>query len=359
MNILSLLASLGAGFLIASLYYPAMGLGPRARTGVLVVVLAGVLAAPWIVPAEHRLLRFLASIAAVTFGVKVYDHHVGASLGHRPGFVRFEASLPNGLALVDRRPDPGPRPSAEEDRGRLLPSAVRLSVGLAAMASAFLFEWRGIPFLVEHAVKVTAFFLVLVPTSRLLTSALRLLGVRGIDPMANPFASRTPADFWRRYNRPVNHFFRADVFGRLDGRTAPIRATLAVFAVSAIIHEYVFLAPVGRVQGYQLAFFGLQGGAVAATWAVRPRGASIIPWVISTFAFNVATGVLFFASIAQVVPFYERGLPAWLAPGDDGVDDRSIGRNQSENSSSTAFLRTALATRAEASTGAIAAIARA
>ncbi len=124
--------------------------------------------------------------------------------------------------------------------------------------------------------------------------------------MDNPFASRTPADFWKRYNRPTQQFFHEDVFKPLGGRRAPIRGTLATFAVSAAVHEYIFDVAVGRFQGYQTAFFLVQGVAVAATLRVRPRGPAAVAWVAATFAFNLATSALFFASVGEVVPFYAR-----------------------------------------------------
>jgi hypothetical protein len=57
------------------------------------------------------------------------------------------------------------------------------------------------------------------------------------DYMDNPFVARTPADFWRRYNRPMQQFFWEDIFKPVGGLRAPVRATLWVFAVSAVIHE--------------------------------------------------------------------------------------------------------------------------
>jgi hypothetical protein len=85
-----------------------------------------------------------------------------------------------------------------------------------------------------------------------------------------------------------------------------VRAALATFLVSAIIHEYVFDIAVGRVQGYQTAFFVIQGIAAAATLRVKPAGWAALPWVAGTFAFNLVTSVLFFASVGEVLPFYAR-----------------------------------------------------
>jgi D-alanyl-lipoteichoic acid acyltransferase DltB (MBOAT superfamily) len=129
--------------------------------------------------------------------------------------------------------------------------------------------------------------------------------------MDNPFAARTSADFWRRYNRPVTQFLRENVFGPAGGRRSAVRGAVAVFVVSALVHEYVFSMAIGRVQGYQTAFFMIQGIAVAATLRARPRGAAAVAAVAATFAFNVASGVLFFASVNRVLPFYENAVPLW------------------------------------------------
>ena len=157
--------------------------------------------------------------------------------------------------------------------------------------------------------KVAAFFLTLVPASAAAVAALRLLGGRVREPMDNPFAARTPAGFWKRYNRPAQQFFYEDVFKPLGGLRSPARATLGTFAVSAVIHEYIFDITVGRFQGYQTAFFMVQGLAVAATLRVRPQGWRAVAWVAGTVAFNLATSALFFASLNEVLPFYAR---RWL-----------------------------------------------
>ena len=74
--------------------------------------------------------------------------------------------------------------------------------------------------------------------------------------------------------------------------------------MSAILHEYIFWIAVGRLQGYQTAFFLLQGLVVAATLKVRPRGWRAVAWGTGTLAFNLASSVLFFASMDEVLPFY-------------------------------------------------------
>src|SRR5260370_20964948 len=101
------------------------------------------------------------------------------------------------------------------------------------------------------------------------------------------------------------------------GFRAPIRATLLTFAVSALVHEYVFGIVLGRVQGYQTVFFLLQGCAAAATLRIRPNGWSAMLWGAATLGFNLATAVFFFASVkntavASVEP--QGAAPQTIAP---------------------------------------------
>jgi hypothetical protein len=130
--------------------------------------------------------------------------------------------------------------------------------------------------------------------------------------MDRPFTARTPADFWRRYNRNVQQFFWHDVFSGRSTRRAPILAMLLVFCLSALLHELLFYAAVGRVQGYQIAFFAIQGIAATLTARVKVKGRFLVPWVAGTLTFNLLTSVVFFASIHSIAPFYSRRLPVWL-----------------------------------------------
>ena len=54
-----------------------------------------------------------------------------------------------------------------------------------------------------------------------------------VGTSVNAAAAPTPADFWRRWNRPAAQWFHEHVFLRAGGIRFPLRATLATFAVSA------------------------------------------------------------------------------------------------------------------------------
>jgi hypothetical protein len=182
-----------------------------------------------------------------------------------------------------------------------------LMVGAVALCALLLrLDWSGVPFTLEHAAKVLAFAAAMLLIGQTFAALYRRLGGPATDPFDNPLAARTPAEFWRRWNRPFRDFFDEYVFRPSHGARRPVFATLTVFAVSGLMHEYVFGVATGRVQGWQMLFFMVQGCAVAATLRLRPR-ASVVPlWWAGTLAFNLVTAWLFFRSVDEVIAFYQR-----------------------------------------------------
>jgi hypothetical protein len=262
--------------------------------------------APLLVSPGHPFHRFLAAVLSVALTAKLFDAHLGAGRGYRPGPGEFAAFLLNPAVIVLRKIDQEPRPSRADDLRRLVVSSLEFAGGAAVFTGCYFVDWRRLPLALEHSAKVVAFFLAIVPGSAALASAIRLLGGRARKWMDNPFAAATPADFWRRYNRPAQQFFYEDVFKPCGGLRLPVRAALATFAVSALLHEYIFAVATWRVRGFQTAFFMIQGVAAVATMGVVPRGWRKAPWVAGTFAFNLATAVLFFTCLNDTLPFYQR-----------------------------------------------------
>ncbi|MCA8923029.1 MAG: hypothetical protein KDD82_14535, partial [Planctomycetes bacterium] len=120
----------------------------------------------------------------------------------------------------------------------------------------------------------------------------------------------SPADFWQRWNQPVNLLLWTLVFRRW-GRRAPLGALLVTFLISGLFHEYTAAIASLHLRGYQLAFFLLHGLAAALTWRWRPQGAARAAGHVGTVAFGLATSPLFFASLvpvfADLVAFYPHG----------------------------------------------------
>jgi hypothetical protein len=284
----------------------------RAGWSALVIASLPITASPLLVPSEQRLLRFLAAVAAVMLVAKLYDVQYDVRCSRSPTLRDFVSFVLHPFSLVRRCLIHESRMSRRRILFALAKGVLGFSAGSALLYWLFCIRWEGCPFLVEHASKVAAFYAAILGGLSAATAIWRLFGGQARDYMDKPFAAHTPADFWRRYNRPVQQFLWLDVFKPLGGRRAPIRTILLVFVVSAAIHEYVFGIAIGRVQGFQAAFFLVHAVAAAATARIKPKGWNAALWIVGTLVFNLISSVLFFASINGLVPFYSRGLPTWL-----------------------------------------------
>lgn len=311
-----LLAGFIAPYALALACFPLLsypGAAGCARHGLLLGGTLLIALSPWWIPAEQPLFRFLAAMSATLIGAKMIDAWQDLRRNSPPTWKEFLAFLTNPFVLVRRclpleRPVPG-----HTNRSRLVRGAIGCALGIALLNGLFHVDWQGWPFLLEHASKVTALMVAIISGLSSATALWRWTGGVARDYMDHPFAARTPADFWRRYNRNIQQFFWEDIFKPLGGHRKPVRTALWVFAVSALLHELIFYAAIGRVQGYQTAFFAMHGVAAAMTLRVRAKkGWAAVPWVAATLAFNLMSSVFFFASIHAVTPFYANPLPGWL-----------------------------------------------
>ena len=267
---------------------------------------------PWLIPPESAILRFIASISAATLALKVIDVSRDLALRRQITWQAYVEFLTNPFTLVRRSLPQERSVPPSENFQRFLVGSITCAVAITALLAFFEFDWPGVPFLIEHVAKVSALTVAISSGLTCGAAIWRLSGGTARDFMDMPFIARTPAEFWRRYNRNVQQFFWQDVFSGRRSRRAPLQTMLLTFALSALLHELIFLAAVGRVQGYQTAFFAVQGLAAAMTARVKVRGKTAIAWVASTLAFNFLTSVLFFASFQSMIPFYSSGLPVWL-----------------------------------------------
>ena len=297
-------------FISAAVFHTALRADRRRRLVVLGALHLPLAFSTTLVWSEGPVLRFVAALHAAMLMVKLYDLHVGAAYGSVPSLGRTLLFLMDGFRFVERRV--GPEADRHIQPRHLLQAAASLGVAAIALWYVSRIDWRDHPFLLEHTAKVLPLCFAMFSALALAIALCRLAGARILDFSHNPWIARTPAEFWRRYNLVLGQFFHEDVFRTAGGRRAPVRATLVTFAVSGVLHEALFTLAIGRIQGYQLAFFLLQGAAVAATLRLRPRGWKGVIGVAMTLSFNVVSSVLFFASAHALLPVYQRGLPDWL-----------------------------------------------
>lgn len=200
--------------------------------------------------------------------VRVIDAAVSFPEATRKQFLLF-------LFFLMRHPSRDARPDVRTPPARRFARGLALFALWAVLAlwGRRLRLWTWAPYLDDLwlAVEFSVFFLanveVVTPIARRLGVHELLLSVDGLMP---DFAgSPSLRVFWgRRWNPPVHNMLRRAVFVPLDGRRRPVRATLAVFAVSGLLHAVpLLLGGADRLlwlalAGGALAFFLLHGAGV-------------------------------------------------------------------------------------------------
>ncbi len=271
---------------------------------------AAIFLVPWLQPRDPLGPFLFVACASLILVLKVRDFHVGAAWWSNQPFHVWLGFLPMAFILVPRRHvRERPQPVAGNVL-MLVRGAAEIVAGFWLLNGAA--EWNLVdisPWL-DHTVRVLAAYGFAFDGGMVALCALhRLAGIHVVEFSRNPIISRSPADFWRRYNRPGGRFLYENVFKQAGGRRSPLRATIITFAVNGMLHEYMAFILVQRVQGYQLAFFLIHGAAVALTMRARPRGALAVLCSIGTFFFVVATAALFYATLENINPgwLYPRG----------------------------------------------------
>lgn len=206
------------GLLAVACYYLALGLRPKGRIAGFVGLGTVMLLAPWIIPPEARLARLLVSFVVVDWLLKMWDLHVGAYRAPRLARREYFGFMANVVFLVHRRQGLGRQPRAGSNLKDLVSGLVAGVAGLLGLILLGRFEWSSVPFLIEHVLKATAFFVFATGFFIMAVALTRVAGAYSLDPVRRPLLAGSPADFWRRYNRCIGQFLREDVFRPLGGR---------------------------------------------------------------------------------------------------------------------------------------------
>jgi hypothetical protein len=288
-------------------FFPALCLRGPIRTLAWMVCSGFVALSPCLVPLRTPVWRFLSTLVAIGLLPKLYDLFRSGDHAFRQGLFSYLAWLPNSFWLVIRRIPP--QRARRDDWKSLALASILTAPGLALLVGVFACDWANMSFALEHSVKVIATFSTVVTIATMGAAAYRLSGGAALDPMLFPAGAPTPAEFWRRWNRPAQQFLETYAFRPAGGLHHPVRATLVTFAISAAIHEYVFGIATGHLQSSQAFFFLIQGVAVAASIGLRPTGWRIVLGQILTATFNIATSVFFFQSVNSVLQFYSPRSP--------------------------------------------------
>jgi len=309
-----LISALLAGETIGLIYWFALRRPPGARNTLLAISTLLLFSTPLLIPASLVRLRALAMFLAADVFFKLVDatrraREYQASSSTFADWLRFLIPFPILLVTGEERQ------AARHLTTPLAVAAIRFAVGLIV----FPFCWVALfamqhsdllrtSFALDHVVKVALFVLTLEVVNILSLGLDRLTGFE-TKPLINRIGiSRTPAEFWLRYNTRIHAWLTRNVFIPVGGFRRPVRGVFLVFFVSAVMHEAAFDIALSRVDGYQFSFFVLQIPAVLASPALERFakrggiGTKILAHVI-TIAWLVATAVLFFRGVGQIFPF--------------------------------------------------------
>ncbi len=170
-------------------------------------------------------------------------------------------------------------------------------------------------FFVDHLLKVLVLYVIIESLSHAGYAIGRLAGYDVILIIDFAILSRSPADFWQRYNRMVGAWLARNVFIPCGGKAKKIRAVLLTFLVSGIIHEYLFDIAISEVNGYQMAFFLVQALGVMSSGLLerlsnRQAAGDILARLV-TIAFVLLSSILFFTCFDKMCPWFYTA-ESWL-----------------------------------------------
>ncbi len=308
--------ALGAAYVLAATSFYLGRLPIRARSMAFVILSGLILACPFLVPRNCSLARGVAAVFIILLWMKTWDAFWATGLDKSLSLRRYLAYMLNFglLAVAASGHIVQHRLPRSTDRRWL--DAVGWCAAFAAAIAILYFtfnaDFRGVPFLVEHSFKAYVMIFLVFCGFNFEAAKWRLANAKTNRTSVSVFLACSPAEFWRRWNRPVGHWFSKHVFVRVGGTKNPLRATVVTFAVSGLMHEYVIAMFAGRVTGCPTAFCVIQGCAVAATFRFRATGWERFPAFWLTWAFLSISSVLLYAPFDISMPFYDNVVPHWI-----------------------------------------------
>ena len=203
-----------------------------------------VLLGPLTIPTDAPFARFLAGCIAFFVVARMIDFSRIQARDERqaPGLGSYARLLfhPSAITVeASRRRLPWNRPAGPERR-RLAIGAVFLAIGIWLMLALFRNQPFESSFLLDHAAKLLGLLFCVESFSLMWYGLMRLFRL-DVPPLSHfCFLSLSPTELWRRYNTIVGAWLRDNIYIPAGGKRDRAKAVLLTFAVSGILHEYVF-----------------------------------------------------------------------------------------------------------------------
>ncbi len=189
----------------------------------------------------------------------VAAHTTSPSLNRSLGYLLLWPGMNAEAFLGNKRKDSQPTVS------EWLAALVKIAIGLGLM---LLVAPRWIderPLLAGWCGMTGIIFVLHFGVFHLLSIVWRARGIVAEPIMDSPLLASSLSDFWgRRWNRAFRDLSFRYVLRPLSGRISLSAATLLVFTLSGLIHEWVITVPAQAGWGGPTAYFVLQGLALVA-----------------------------------------------------------------------------------------------
>jgi hypothetical protein len=309
-SVLATFAAYATGIAI----FPWLRRGGRLNIVAQCLCLAACVASLFVIPAEHVDVRALTAFPLTDLMLRVIDFGRQSRAGRTARCTWREYCqflVPAPLLLVvfgqkDRRL--ADRAAWKTDLARFAGGAAVLGLGTVCLLLAQRSSLLRSSFWLDHAVKLVVWVVALEAGARGLSGLERLLGFDTSPPIDHAYRSRTPAEFWIRWNQRVHGWLYFNAFLPAGGHRSPARGVAAAFLISAILHEVMFAIATSRLTGYQALFFLLQIPAVLASRPLarlsRGRPGGIVIGHVLTVAWMSVSSVFFFHGVDLVFPFF-------------------------------------------------------
>jgi hypothetical protein len=260
-------------------------------------------------------IRCVVGLVLVILWMHMCDLHLDPLRNSRLTLARYMVLLPDLAWSLARDPgDHGLDLSLQRRARDVGMAGAGLCVVSAIVVAAFKVDWAAYAFLAEHVAKSLCLGAWTVWAFHANTAIWRLVGLPAARFAAgNVLAAYSPADFWRRWNRPVYRWLLENVYRPLGERGHPRLAVFTTFAISGLLHEYFFVVTFRSATGLVTVFFLLHGLAATATRGFRPTGWLVVPAVAATAAFNILSTLLLLVPIHRQIPIYVNRIPEWMA----------------------------------------------
>jgi hypothetical protein len=282
----------------------------RPARGVPAVLLP--LALPFLIPPQWPYARAMLTVLSVVMAAKGYellrDRVPDSRMLEHLGTVCFwllvpsKAELPASLQIAAR--------VRAQGRRRLGRAVLKLPA-IAALVVVHM-RWPGLHtlFWLESLWGVWLLYLAFSAAVDVTSGLAMQTGIDVAEGFDAPALARSPRDFWgRRWNLMVQDMMFRHVFLPMGGLRRPLRATLAVFVFSGLVHEYFVFAALGhpsRHTGWMMLFFGLHGVAVLVqlAWDRGPGRRRSMPRALAVglhLLWLVLTAPLFFGPLGELL----------------------------------------------------------